>query len=936
MLPLKIVGFLPVQSGSAIMLPAEITTITGSDFDIDKLYIMLPEFKKVLYDYKQAHKDFGEDSIMYDILEHNEDSSELSDENLSFKEWFEDNKDKYKLSQPKFVKVQYDYNADKNKIQSREARNNALIDLMWGVLTHQDTVFKMLNPGGYDMQKKTARIISILENIEKIKDLGNTKIQTIEDLFKLSLAELNSINERFSSSRNTLDPSTQVYLHQRNMNGAKLVGIYANHNASHALFQLLEGDSSPKIKEEYSFKLYGKTLTKLNNITNEEGRYITRVVSGFLAASVDNGKDAFLADLNQNTITADMTMLLARLGYSSDEIGLFMAQPICKYFVSTINRLKGQGKSKKDIMQDIIDDIDNNTNKLGHLNGGKRVMVEDMTVEDMANNILKNKVFKKFIENPEIEEADIAYLESQKYIGIKFLEIFSLGENLSSLVQATRADTSNGGAGPTIADNINKIAKVKSVVSDKYFPIENADIIDISLVFNPETDTRKSIINKIMKSKIPYLQAFYTLGLSETQRLFENYFPFYNEEFKNIITQAKSLTRYDSIDVKTANNIYNEAIAYILSSLPFFGKDENSSISAYDKRKAFINDFPEHFKKLYNENEELQKNEFLKRLKYQKANKYSPVPLIVFKNVGHLTTILRDKYSKDWESLLYSNNEEFRKLALELFLYSYYRSGFGFGPSTFSHLAPISLRKAIPGYQEKLQELLTNPDSLDMFFEQHIYNHLDNRRLVPQVNINVENTSTNIFAIDSNGIVKGVNDKFTVQFSQTIFKSKNSDRGFIKSSEKIDGRTYYYPYKYVAIKYSNKMAYYKLSENEHSGTSEEPIYTYERIAPLGYANTFLEYEYGVPISKMKSVISNNDYNFVSEEVKERIELISNGLNSETPEVPDDVMNYLKAANQSTEDYYTSVNEYAEDTEKIPEDGDGTYTNPEGIKENVCN
>jgi len=27
------------------MLPAEITTLSGSDFDVDKLYIMLPEFK---------------------------------------------------------------------------------------------------------------------------------------------------------------------------------------------------------------------------------------------------------------------------------------------------------------------------------------------------------------------------------------------------------------------------------------------------------------------------------------------------------------------------------------------------------------------------------------------------------------------------------------------------------------------------------------------------------------------------------------------------------------------------------------------------------------------------------------------------------------------------------------------------------------------------
>ena len=33
MAPLFIKGFLPQQNGSAIMLPAEITTLSGSDFD---------------------------------------------------------------------------------------------------------------------------------------------------------------------------------------------------------------------------------------------------------------------------------------------------------------------------------------------------------------------------------------------------------------------------------------------------------------------------------------------------------------------------------------------------------------------------------------------------------------------------------------------------------------------------------------------------------------------------------------------------------------------------------------------------------------------------------------------------------------------------------------------------------------------------------------
>lgn len=45
MIPIKVVGFTPMQFGTNIMLPQEITTLTGCDFDVDKMYLFLPEFK---------------------------------------------------------------------------------------------------------------------------------------------------------------------------------------------------------------------------------------------------------------------------------------------------------------------------------------------------------------------------------------------------------------------------------------------------------------------------------------------------------------------------------------------------------------------------------------------------------------------------------------------------------------------------------------------------------------------------------------------------------------------------------------------------------------------------------------------------------------------------------------------------------------------------
>jgi hypothetical protein len=46
LLPIRVVGFLPESGGGAIMLPAEITTIAGSDFDVDKMYTMFKNMRQ--------------------------------------------------------------------------------------------------------------------------------------------------------------------------------------------------------------------------------------------------------------------------------------------------------------------------------------------------------------------------------------------------------------------------------------------------------------------------------------------------------------------------------------------------------------------------------------------------------------------------------------------------------------------------------------------------------------------------------------------------------------------------------------------------------------------------------------------------------------------------------------------------------------------------
>lgn len=903
MAPLYIKGFLPQQNGSAIMLPAEITTLSGSDFDVDKMYIMLPEFRILgRYRIKDAWDDFYTDPANADIVEeidrnigiafedyqrkHPDDELDVDDyieyvqdqgvkkyqfsetARDRFKEWFKSRRKQYSLGgrKGKIVKVKYDFNKSLQE-NSLEARNNLLIDMMYGVLTNADTASKILNPGGFDYQKKAARIMTILNAStegELAKALQETGIQlnkTVQKngrsypksiasyLFDLDLDTLDKLAEKTKVKMDPLSPRTQVQLHQQNMTGAKLIGIYANHNANHALMQHTQLALD---EENGSFVLNGKRLTSLHDIMNGDKEFISKNNAGFLAASVDNVKDPVLAGINQNTFTADASMLLSRLGYNPVEIGLLMAQPIVMEITQTYFRESREGKSKDTIIDEVLDKYKE-----------KAALNNDLTYDNYKNNMFYIEDLADYIliskeavtdRSQTSDYRKIEYYQKQVAVGYLFKRIMNSADALGQLVQATRSDTQGGAAGPTIADTELKMQKVKDLLdqienNDK-FPLKNANVIFDDLL--SDGDDINSLREKLLSSPLPFLQAFYTLGLQKTEEMLGSYFPQFTQPFRDVVDDLRDMTKTGKLNVKTMNSIYNDLLAYIMSKTQFFGQQvlinpdseaDNTMLNSADKRRDFINSFPEYFKKVVTDNEDIAELEFIKRLKVIRANDNNPVQTLVFKNVGQLSPTLRERYMRDWASLLYMQNPEAQKLALNLFRYSFYRNGFAFGPNTFIHLAPVAVRKAIPEYISTLRALLTSSDDYSQFVDQYVYNHLDNRKLVPEI----PDTSSVKFIGEDNEIKDEVT--FVIDDNATF-----GDKKVIKKRlDSPDGPVYDF-FKYIGKRIRGGWAYYKL---ESLGTEQGNVATYKRIEPLGYRNSFIEYEYGKDVEEMQTVIEKN-------------------------------------------------------------------------------
>lgn len=888
---------------------------------VDKLYIMLPEFEVIKnYDIKAAWDDFYTDPDNADIQNEITRNLELGIEDYRskhpddvdldidkylefikdkgikryqfsetaqerFSTWFKTRKANYFIGST-IEKLEYDY--DKTAYQQKPfrgdnglaRRNNALIDMMWGILTNPDTASKMLNPGGFDKQKRAARIVTILDSMS-VEDLKKEGL-SYQKLMILPLddseapIDLNRLAAKAKKKLDPLSPRTQVILHQQNMTGGKMIGIYANHNANHALMQhtkLAVDDANG------AFKFAGVKRTSLHRIKNESGDFISRNNANYLAASVDNVKDNTLHATNQNTFTGDASMLLSRLGYNPTEIAILMRQPIVMEITRKFFRDSRDGKSKDTIINEVIA-------KTIEYAG----MYEDLSWENVKDNPFELETLMKDIqlykEVPTMSSKDkVNFYRRQVTVGLLFKRIMKTADALGQLVQATRADTQGGAAGPTIADTMIKLQNVDDLLTNVYtnekFPLVKADVIRDNLRYSIEPDAspeeKKKAIDELRKqlldSPLPFLQAFYTLGLRQTERMMGRYFPHFSKPFQEVLNGKydsegnlifeglRQMTKTGKLNVKTINSIYNDLLAYIMSKTEFFGSGMSRGgkvVSSAEKRRDFINHFPTYFKQVVNDNEDIADLEFIKRLKVALHNDKNPVDVLVFKNVGQLSSTLRERYMRDWASLLYMKNPKAQELALNLFLYSYYRNGFAFGPSTFIHLAPTAVRDAINGYISTLRSLLTSEDNYEEFVEQYIYNHLDNRKLVPEI----PETATTKF-VDEEGNIK---DEVVITIDAT---STYGDKAAVKSEQRDEeGNVTYEFMNFIGKRVKGKWYYYRqvTSYDNTNALPGDNSAVYTRIEPLGYKNSFLEYEYGKLASEIETVIDKNkkDYDPLAE------------------------------------------------------------------------
>ena len=808
MLNLRVKRFSQKTAGGTIKVPAQGTTIAGFDFDVDKLYFMRREYKAL----KKQSTDEATDALLSAVF--SDDTSKLID--------FEE----------------YDFN--KSPLENtRAARNNMLINLIQQRLMDPETMKQRTTPGGFANASKSARIMRELL-------YGSTK-GIIDDNKKVNWEALNNRAKDKSSdpepNYDPSDPMTIITYNQQNQVAGKLIGIFANQNTNHAFASLMK---SFKISKPIEFAGHSYGDGRFSDFLHApNGVDVDLNVAEFLAASVDAVKDPVLNFMNLNTLTADAGAVLARIGYTTTEIGMLFNQPIikevCEY---SFNNSVGIDTAIREIREKYKNQGASVRSRNEPLNP------EHFSMDKLAKNILNDRVLREKGSN--VMDNNTFATEQLEVLDL-FNDISAVANDVSKFVTSTKFTASNA-VGSTFGDLYAQQLKVQKYLSEirtdaSHVEMEVTDKLDSPIMDDNSLTTMSNsdYLDTMMGNPFAYEQAMFDANRKALEIL-SKYFPYNKRAYVDARNTLNGLVNYGSLDADTINSIHSDMMVYLLSnqersefngSLPkqtqhglmttreyytkWFAKDLLNHLEANPQMKSmpiFAYMLPE-----------------VKEVKNPATGESTDEISINIQGVGGLAPYMKDEIRESWADL--ARNPETSQIATDLFLYNFYKLGFNFSPKAFMNLAPTEVKENIKvptadgdrSYVDFMNDIMEDKFNInaETFARQYMLNHLDNKRFGLDAK-----SKTVLGILKPLAIQAGVaRNEFTLDLSKI---DKENGKYFILKENKMAKSRQFVPM--IKINTGQGQVVYMADSFDETKTS---VMTYHKVDKLGTKGQSLQY-----------------------------------------------------------------------------------------------
>lgn len=643
---LKVVDLYPEQIGDTITLPDEFTSLTGSDFDIDKLFVARYNYDKngnrikfeTKEDYTNRLREAG-----------------LDDETI-------------------VRKVYERYNGKTDfEANSKEANENMLLDMYISVIS---------NPLNFAEARQPLDTVT-----DYLKDTILKEVDTITGQGKrTSKSQLYYATPAFQSRT------------KAELNGGKFgIGPFALANAHQVLTQLVKLRFKPnKILRDYGISnLYGIQSNDRNKIN------ILDWLSALINAHVDVAKDPYIIRLNVRKLTFNMTNFLIRSG-KGESTFYFLPQQILKDFAIEYDKYSGfynvdtQNKNPESLAYRTI--WNTYFEKAKSLSKGKYDQLLDFLNDKGVGVKQREKMFDvNYLKKQLKKEETFDWYYNQLLIMKTYQELDPFSRSLSELTTLSQIDTKRFG------NNFG----LQSAFLDKWkqFMVEQQVFEDPIKVFS-NTFLGKKMQDALIFPRIAFQNTMIRLT-PEFENL-RTLIEFYTKGYAiSDDTYINNITR--SMEATYKAGFFNKYLAENGIKLSSLLGGPNSISKRLDRIKSDVRSgkYPDLLSS-DGSFENVLINNIFSRPKEDTTELNGP-DFIAYKPNKSGDNNLENEIIRAWEELWDSDYQEIRDFAKDLALYAFYTSGDAFGKNNIFRYVPNSIREEI-GYFDYIRDLERNPD----------------------------------------------------------------------------------------------------------------------------------------------------------------------------------------------------------------------------------
>ena len=643
---LKVIDLYPEQIGDTITLPDEFTSLTGSDFDIDKLFVARYNYDKngnrikfeTKEDYTNRLREAG-----------------LDDETI-------------------VRKVYERYNGKTDfEANSKEANENMLLDMYISVIS---------NPLNFAEARQPLDTVT-----DYLKDTILKEVDTITGQGKrTSKSQLYYATPAFQSRT------------KAELNGGKFgIGPFALANAHQVLTQLVKLRFKPnKILRDYGISnLYGIQSNDRNKIN------ILDWLSALINAHVDVAKDPYIIRLNVRKLTFNMTNFLIRSG-KGESTFYFLPQQILKDFAIEYDKYSGfynvdtQNKNPESLAYRTI--WNTYFEKAKSLSKGKYDQLLDFLNDKGVGVKQRATMFDvNYLKKQLKKEETFDWYYNQLLIMKTYQELNPFSRSLSELTTLSQIDTKRFG------NNFG----LQSAFLDKWkqFMVEQQVFEDPIKVFS-NTFLGKKMQDALIFPRIAFQNTMIRLT-PEFENL-RTLIEFYTKGYAiSDDTYINNITR--SMEATYKAGFFNKYLAENGIKLSSLLGGPNSISKRLDKIKSDVRSgkYPDLLSS-DGSFENVLINNIFSRPKEDTTELNGP-DFIAYKPNKSGDNNLENEIIRAWEELWDSDYQEIRDFAKDLALYAFYTSGDAFGKNNIFRYVPNSIREEI-GYFDYIRDLERNPD----------------------------------------------------------------------------------------------------------------------------------------------------------------------------------------------------------------------------------